>query len=56
MESKALTGDIQPGRRARGRKAAVHGFQELPELEMPRDILGLRPFTQQPLQHDPNKE
>src|SRR5207237_942239 len=56
QESKALTCDIRPGRRARGRRAAVHGFKELPELAMPRDVLGLRPFRQQPLQHDPQKE
>jgi formate dehydrogenase major subunit len=56
QESKALTGDIRPGRRGRARRAAVHGFRELPELSMPRDIPGLRPFKQQPLQHEPSKE
>ncbi|HZX96200.1 MAG TPA: hypothetical protein VFE90_16895, partial [Myxococcales bacterium] len=56
QESKALTGDIRPGRRGRARRAAVSGYRELPELSMPRDIIGLRPFKQQPLQHEPSKE
>ncbi|HMA08711.1 MAG TPA: hypothetical protein VKP68_12645, partial [Ramlibacter sp.] len=56
QESKALTADIRPGRRGRARRAAVHGFRELPELSMPRDIPGLRPFKEQPLQYDPAKE
>ncbi|HEY5675365.1 MAG TPA: formate dehydrogenase subunit alpha, partial [Myxococcales bacterium] len=56
QESKALTGDIRPGRRGRPRRAAVNGFRELPELSIPRDIPGLRPFKEQPLQHEPSKE
>jgi len=56
QESKALTADIRPGRRGRVRRAAVHGFPARPELGPPRDIVGLRPFKQQPLQHDPAKE
>ena len=56
MESKALTGDIRPGRRSRGRKAAVNAFAQSPELSIERDLVGLRPFMQQPLQHDPSKE
>ena len=56
QESKALTADIRAGRRSHPRRAALHGFTELPELSMPRDIIGLRPFKQQPLQHDPEKE
>jgi len=55
QESKALTADIRAGRRRRKRR------QESRERELlgpvpPRDIAGLRPFKQQPLQHDPAKE
>ena len=46
QESKALTGDIRPGRR--GPKRSVLGA--LPELGMRRDLAGLRPFQQQPKQ------
>ena len=56
QESKALTGDIQPGRRSRGRKAALHGFRALPELAMPRDLVGQKPYRQQPSQQDPRQE
>jgi formate dehydrogenase major subunit len=56
QESKALTGDIRPGRRKRLRRAALDGFRELPELSMLRDLPGLRPFKQQPLQEDPRQE
>jgi formate dehydrogenase major subunit len=56
QESKALTGDIRAGRRGIARLAAVRRFTELPELAMPRDIAGLRPFKQQPLQHQPEME
>ena len=56
QESKALTGDIRPGRRGVVRRAAVQGPRELPVLAVPRDIVGRRPFKQQPLQHDPAKE
>ena len=56
QESKALTGDIRPGRRGVVRRAALQGPRELPVLAAPRDIVGRRPFKQQPLQHDPAKE
>ena len=56
QETKALTGDIRPGRRSRARRAAISGFKELPELAMPRDLPGMKPFKQQPLQYDPEKE
>ena len=56
QESKALTGAIRPGRRGHARRDAARGFRGLPELAMPRDIVGRKPFTPQPLQHDPAKE
>ncbi len=54
QESKALTGDVRAGRRGRARRAAVRGFRELPGPA--RDIAGLKPFKEQPLQHDPRME
>jgi len=53
QESKALTGDIHAGRRSRLPRPALG---ELPELSMPRDLLGRKPFKQQPVQHDPKQE
>jgi formate dehydrogenase major subunit len=52
QESKAFTGDIRPGRKS----FRHHVEPELPELAEPRDLAGLRPFKQQPLQHEPEKE
>jgi formate dehydrogenase major subunit len=52
QESKALTGDIRPGRKA----VRYRVTPELPELDDPRDTLGLRPYTHKPSQHEPEKE
>ena len=52
QESKALTADIRSGRRSRRRTVVRSGFRELPELAALRDIVGLRPFKQQPMQEE----
>ena len=53
QESKALTGNIVPGRRASRQHPAA---QALPELTLLRDVPGMVPFEQQPVQNDPEKE
>jgi formate dehydrogenase major subunit len=53
QESKALTGNIVPGRRATSRRAAV---PELPEMALLRDVPGMVPLEMQPKQNDPEKE
>jgi formate dehydrogenase major subunit len=52
QESKALTGDIRPGRKS----VRYHVEPELPELAEPRDAFNLRPYQQKPSQYVKEKE
>ena len=56
QESKVFTGDIVPGKRATGRRAAQRGYTELPELAILRDIPGMVPFEMSPSQNEPEEE
>ncbi len=60
QESKVLTGNIVPGRRATARRATLGGSPgnaiELPEPGPLRNLPGMVPFKRQPLQNDPEKE
>ncbi len=47
QESKALTADIVPGRRSRGRRAATAGAAP-PQLDTPRDLPGVGRATAEP--------
>ena len=57
QESKAFTGDIQPGRRSRKRRAAYRGELRTSVPELPRDLPQVEPLQGRvPKQHELAKE
>ena len=57
QESKAFTGDIQPGRRSRKRRAAYRGELRASVPELPRDLPQVEPLQGRvPKQHELAKE